>query len=41
MSVLHILEHITQLFIDNRQKAAEIISLEAAKPLLKSCIRGN
>ena len=28
-----ILEHITQLFIDNRQKAAEIISLEAAKPI--------
>jgi len=28
-----ILEHLTQLFIDNRQKAAEIISLEAAKPL--------
>ncbi|WP_342599872.1 aldehyde dehydrogenase family protein [Psychrobacillus sp. FSL H8-0483] len=28
-----ILEHITQLFIDNRKKAAEIISLEAAKPI--------
>ena len=28
-----ILEHITQLFIENRQKAAEIISLEAAKPI--------
>lgn len=27
------LEHITQLFIDNRQKAAFIISLEAAKPI--------
>lgn len=28
-----ILEHITQLFIENRVKAAEIIALEAAKPL--------
>lgn len=28
-----ILEHIAQLFIDNRKKAAEIISLEAAKPI--------
>lgn len=28
-----ILEHIARLFIDNRQKAAEIISLEAAKPI--------
>ncbi|TQR16509.1 aldehyde dehydrogenase family protein [Psychrobacillus soli] len=28
-----ILEHIAQLFADNRQKAAEIISLEAAKPI--------
>jgi acyl-CoA reductase-like NAD-dependent aldehyde dehydrogenase len=28
-----ILEHIAQLFIDNRQQAAEIISLEAAKPM--------
>ncbi|MEH7083621.1 aldehyde dehydrogenase family protein [Neobacillus drentensis] len=28
-----ILEHIAQLFIENRQKAAEIISLEAAKPM--------
>ena len=28
-----ILEQITQLFFDNRQKAAEIISLEAAKPI--------
>ncbi|SES26083.1 aldehyde dehydrogenase family protein [Psychrobacillus sp. OK032] len=28
-----ILEHIAQLFTDNRQKAAEIISLEAAKPI--------
>lgn len=28
-----ILEHISQLFADNRQKAAEIISLEAAKPI--------
>lgn len=28
-----ILEHITQLFIDNREKAAEIISLEASKPI--------
>ena len=28
-----ILEHIAQLFIDNRQRAAEIISLEAAKPI--------
>jgi acyl-CoA reductase-like NAD-dependent aldehyde dehydrogenase len=27
-----ILEHITQLFIENRDKAAEIISLEAGKP---------
>ncbi|SDN58316.1 Acyl-CoA reductase [Psychrobacillus sp. OK028] len=29
----NILEHITQLFIENRKKAAEIISLEAAKPI--------
>jgi acyl-CoA reductase-like NAD-dependent aldehyde dehydrogenase len=28
-----ILEHIAKLFIENRQKAAEIISLEAAKPI--------
>ena len=28
-----ILEQLTQLFIENRQKAAEIISLESAKPL--------
>ncbi|MEQ2527962.1 aldehyde dehydrogenase family protein [Robertmurraya yapensis] len=28
-----ILEHIAQLFMENRQKAAEIISLEAAKPM--------
>lgn len=28
-----ILEHIAQLFINNRQQAAEIIALEAAKPL--------
>lgn len=28
-----ILEHIAQLFIENREKAAEIISLEAAKPM--------
>lgn len=28
-----ILEQITQLFIDNRQEAAKIISLEAAKPI--------
>jgi len=28
-----ILEHITQLFVDHRQKAAEIISLEASKPI--------
>lgn len=28
-----ILEHIAQLFVDNRQKAAEIISLESAKPI--------
>lgn len=28
-----ILEHITHLFIENRQKAAEIISIEAAKPI--------
>lgn len=28
-----ILEHIAQLFNDNRQQAAEIISLEAAKPI--------
>lgn len=28
-----ILEHIAQLFADNRQKAAEIMALEAAKPL--------
>ncbi len=28
-----ILEHIAQLFIDHRQKAAEIISLEASKPI--------
>lgn len=28
-----ILEHLAQLFIENREKAAEIISLEAAKPL--------
>jgi acyl-CoA reductase-like NAD-dependent aldehyde dehydrogenase len=28
-----ILEHISQLFIDNRKKAAEIISLESAKPI--------
>ncbi|MBV7505626.1 aldehyde dehydrogenase family protein [Bacillus sp. sid0103] len=28
-----ILEHIAQLLIENRQKAAEIISLEAAKPM--------
>ncbi|QDQ00424.1 aldehyde dehydrogenase family protein [Lysinibacillus fusiformis] len=28
-----ILEHIVQLFIDNRVKAAEIIALEAAKPM--------
>ncbi|MFJ8066620.1 aldehyde dehydrogenase family protein [Psychrobacillus sp. NPDC096426] len=28
-----VLEHISQLFADNRQKAAEIISLEAAKPI--------
>lgn len=28
-----ILEHITQLFMDNRKKAAEIISFEAAKPM--------
>lgn len=28
-----ILEQIAQLFMDNRQKAAEIISLEAAKPI--------
>ncbi|MFP3918851.1 aldehyde dehydrogenase family protein [Lysinibacillus telephonicus] len=28
-----ILEHIAQLFIENRQQAAEIISLESAKPI--------
>lgn len=28
-----ILEHIAQLFIDHRQKAADIISLEASKPI--------
>lgn len=28
-----ILEHLTQLFKDNRQRAAEIISLEGAKPI--------
>ena len=28
-----VLEHIAQLFIDHRQKAAEIISLEASKPI--------